>query len=53
MSIAGLIALVLLGTGWFVKDVFDAGMWALWFAAFDGLVIGYSTLNVVQKKVQK
>ena len=51
ITVAGLCVLVTIGVGFYVSGVFDVGLWALWFAAFDGLVINYHVSNVVAKKV--
>ena len=54
LTIAGLTALVAIGTGFFVSGLkfggHDMGLWGLWFAAFDGLVVNYAVANVQQKK---
>ena len=51
ITISGLAVLVAIGLGFYFSRVFDVGLWALWFAAFDGLVINYHVANVVTKKV--
>ena len=51
MNIAGMAVLGLVGVAFYTSRVFDVGLWALWFAAFDGLVINYSVTNVAAKKV--
>ena len=53
LTISGLGTLLALGAGFFFSGVRDAGLWGLWFAAFDGLVINYAVVNVAQKKVVK
>ena len=53
LSIAGLVIIVLVGIGFYRAKVFDAGLWALWFGAFDGIIIQYTAGNVVQKRVLK
>ena len=51
MNIAGMAVLGLVGVAFYTSRVFDVGLWALWFAAFDGLIINYSVTNVMTKKV--
>ena len=49
LSIAGLVIIVLVGVGFYSARVFDTGLWALWFGAFDAIIIQYSAANVAQK----
>ena len=49
LSIAGLVIIVLVGVGFYCSRVFDTGLWALWFAAFDGIILQYTAGNVAQK----
>ena len=47
LTFAGVGALIALGVGWYFHRVIDVGLWALWFAAFDALIIQYAVANVV------
>lgn len=51
LTLLGLVVLVALGTVWVIRAQSDVGLWALWFGAFDGLIINYAVANISQKKV--
>lgn len=53
MTGVGLAVIALVGLAFYTSKVFDVGLWALWFAAFDGLVVNYAVSNVMVKKVTK
>ena len=51
MSFIGLGILILIAMGFFIAGQFDAGLWGLWFIAFDMIIGAYMTANVVQANV--
>jgi hypothetical protein len=51
MSLLGLFILCAVGACFVVFGQWSAGLWGLWFGAFDGIILGYAAANVAQKQV--
>jgi len=51
MSLLGLGILCAVGACFVAFGQWSAGLWGLWFGAFDGIILGYAAANVAQSQV--
>ena len=51
ISLVALVILVLVGACFVIWGKWDIGLWGLWFAAFDAIVVQYAITNVAQSNV--